>query len=53
MNPARTKALALCAAFAVVLMAAAPALAAPSGIVTLVQKTGASGQRYSWAPGGC
>ena len=53
MNPARSKGLALCVAFAVVLAAAVPAFAAPSGSTSLVEKTGASGQRYLWLPGGC
>ncbi|MDJ0976215.1 MAG: hypothetical protein QNJ98_17275 [Planctomycetota bacterium] len=53
MNPARSKGLALCVAFAVVLGAAIPVFAAPSTSVNLIEKTGASGQRYLWLPGGC
>lgn len=53
MNTARTRTIAFSAVLAVVLLAATPALAAPTTYLTTIEKSGMSGQRYAWAPGGC
>lgn len=41
------------AVLAVVIATAAPAMADAGSYITSIQKTGASGQRYAWSPGGC
>ncbi len=53
MKSTYTRCVMLSAVVALVLAVAVPAIADSGSYLTSVQKVGASGQRYTWSPGGC